>query len=128
MYLLGSEPAETRPGCARPGCALLPASSTSPGPHHGYFDIGTPHAGAAVIEDIVALGAQIVRCRMSHAEAGAVPTDTAGVTSSEGPSWRWARCLEYVSVTTPSAPGGWPTNGLEWDIRLASSPRRSVAR
>jgi N-acetylglucosaminyldiphosphoundecaprenol N-acetyl-beta-D-mannosaminyltransferase len=124
IYLLGSEP-----GIAREASDRLqrwyPRLQIA-GAHHGFFEIGSPHADR-VVEDIndrrpdillVGMGTPKQELWVQH-YADAIDADV---------FWTVGALFDYVSGRIPRAPGWLADNGLEWIFRLGVEPQRMWRR
>jgi N-acetylglucosaminyldiphosphoundecaprenol N-acetyl-beta-D-mannosaminyltransferase len=124
VYLLGSEPPTAQEAADRLR-RFYPRLNVV-GAHHGYFELGTPHA-ERVVEDIVARAPQIVLVGMSTPKQELWAdryADRLGGTVV----WTVGALFDYVSGHTPRAPRWLADNGLEWIFRLAIEPRRMWRR
>jgi N-acetylglucosaminyldiphosphoundecaprenol N-acetyl-beta-D-mannosaminyltransferase len=124
IYLLGSEPPTAQQAAARlrrfyPHLDVV-------GAHHGYFELGTPHA-ERVIEDIVERRPQIVLVGMSTPKQE-LWADRYADQLGGAVVWTVGALFDYVSGHTPRAPRWLADNGLEWIFRLAIEPRRMWRR
>ncbi len=124
IYLLGSEPPTAQEAAARLR-RFYPRLNVV-GAHHGYFEIGTPHA-ERVIEDIVACRPQIVLVGMSTPKQE-LWADRYADQLGGAVVWTVGALFDYVSGHTPRAPRWLADNGLEWIFRLAIEPRRMWRR
>ncbi|HEX3976505.1 MAG TPA: WecB/TagA/CpsF family glycosyltransferase [Solirubrobacteraceae bacterium] len=124
IYLLGSEPPTAQEAAARLR-RFYPRLDVV-GAHHGYFQIGTPHA-ERVIEDIVARRPQIVLVGMSTPKQE-LWADRYADQLGGAVVWTVGALFDYISGHTPRAPRWLADNGLEWIFRLAIEPRRMWRR
>jgi N-acetylglucosaminyldiphosphoundecaprenol N-acetyl-beta-D-mannosaminyltransferase len=124
IYLLGSEPGVTREAAGRLK-RWYPRLQVA-GTHHGFFDIGSPHA-ERVVEDINERRPDIVLVGMGtpkqedwvQAYCDRLNTDVL---------WTVGALFDYVSGRVPRAPGWLSDNGLEWIFRLGVEPQRMWRR
>lgn len=124
IYLLGSEPGIARRAADKlqrwyPGLRIA-------GTHHGYFELGTPHA-ERVVEDINARKPDILLVGMG------TPKQELWVQSQlphleVGVFWTVGALFDYVSGRVPRAPSWLADNGLEWIFRLGVEPQRMWRR
>ena len=124
IYLLGSEPGVADGAAQRlrryhPGLRIA-------GTHHGFFDIGSPHADR-VIEDINERRPDIVLVGMGTPKQEQWVEESAARVES-GILWTVGALFDYLSGRTPRAPHLIADNGFEWIFRLAVEPRRMWRR
>jgi N-acetylglucosaminyldiphosphoundecaprenol N-acetyl-beta-D-mannosaminyltransferase len=124
IYLLGSEPPTAQEAAARLR-RFYPRLNVV-GAHHGYFEVGTPHA-ERVVEDIIARRPQIVLVGMSTPKQE-LWADRYADQLGGAVVWTVGALFDYVSGHTPRAPRWLADNGLEWIFRLAIEPRRMWRR
>lgn len=124
IYLLGSEP-----GIAAEAAARLtrwyPRLRIA-GTHHGFFEIGSPHA-ERVVEDINARRPDILLTGMGTPKQERWVTEHADRVDA-GVLWTVGALFDYVSGRIPRAPGWLADNGLEWIFRLGIEPQRMWRR
>jgi N-acetylglucosaminyldiphosphoundecaprenol N-acetyl-beta-D-mannosaminyltransferase len=124
IYLLGSEPRVAGEATAR--LRRWYPRLTVAGSHHGFFDIGSPHA-ERVVEDINERQPDILLVGMGtpkqeqwvEAYADRLDVDVC---------WTVGALFDYVSGRVPRAPGWLSDNGLEWIFRLGVEPQRMWRR
>jgi N-acetylglucosaminyldiphosphoundecaprenol N-acetyl-beta-D-mannosaminyltransferase len=124
IYLLGSEPgiaAEAGERLKRWYPRLRVA-----GTHHGFFEIGSPHA-ERVVEDINARRPDILLAGMGTPKQEQWVTEHADRVDA-GVLWTVGALFDYVSGRIPRAPGWLADNGLEWIFRLGIEPQRMWRR
>jgi N-acetylglucosaminyldiphosphoundecaprenol N-acetyl-beta-D-mannosaminyltransferase len=124
IYLLGSEPPTAHEAAAR--LRRFYPHLNVVGAHHGYFELGTPHA-ERVVEDIVARRPQLVLVGMSTPKQE-LWADRYADQLGGAVVWTVGALFDYVSGHTPRAPRWLADNGLEWIFRLAIEPRRMWRR
>jgi N-acetylglucosaminyldiphosphoundecaprenol N-acetyl-beta-D-mannosaminyltransferase len=124
IYLLGSEPGVA----AEAGERLkrwYPRLEIA-GTHHGFFEIGSPHA-ERVVEDINARRPDILLTGMGTPKQEQWVTEHADRVDA-GVLWTVGALFDYVSGRIPRAPGWLADNGLEWIFRLGIEPQRMWRR
>ena len=124
IYLLGSEP-----GVAGTAAERLrrwyPRLEIS-GCHHGFFDIGSPHADR-VVEDINARRPDILLVGMGTPKQELWVQEYAEHLDVDV-FWTVGALFDYVSGRRPRAPGWRADKGLEWIFRLGIEPQRMWRR
>ena len=119
VYLLGSEPGRRPPGRRR-GCGAGTRACEVAGRHHGFFELGSPHA-ERVVEDINARRPDILLVGHGHAQAGAVGAGARRRLDVDV-FWTVGALFDYVSRPRSRARrGGWPTTGWNGSSDSASS-------
>lgn len=124
IYLLGSEPMVARRAADRLR-RRFPRLRVA-GSHHGYFDLGSPHADR-VVEDVNARRPDIVLVGMGSPKQELWVRGTAARLDA-GVVWTVGALFDYVSGRVPRAPAWLADNGLEWIFRLAVEPQRMWRR
>jgi N-acetylglucosaminyldiphosphoundecaprenol N-acetyl-beta-D-mannosaminyltransferase len=124
IYLLGSEPGVAH-GAAHRLRHYYPELRIA-GTHHGFFDIGSPHADR-VIEDINERRPDIVLVGMGTPKQEQWVEESAARVES-GILWTVGALFDYVSGRVPRAPRWLADNGLEWIFRLAIDPQHMWRR
>jgi N-acetylglucosaminyldiphosphoundecaprenol N-acetyl-beta-D-mannosaminyltransferase len=124
IYLLGSEPVVAREAAERLH-RWYPRLQIA-GSHHGFFDIGSPHA-ERVLEDINERRPDILLVGMG------TPKQEHWVQQhfhrlDVDVFWTVGALFDYVSGRVPRAPGWLSDNGLEWIFRLGVEPQRMWRR
>jgi N-acetylglucosaminyldiphosphoundecaprenol N-acetyl-beta-D-mannosaminyltransferase len=124
IYLLGSEPGVAREAAARlqrwyPGLRVA-------GTHHGFFEIGSPHA-ERVVEDINDRRPDILLVGMGTPKQELWVQQHADRIDADV-FWTVGALFDYVSGRIPRAPGWLADNGLEWIFRLGIEPQRMWRR
>jgi N-acetylglucosaminyldiphosphoundecaprenol N-acetyl-beta-D-mannosaminyltransferase len=124
IYLLGSEP-----GIAGEAAQRLrrwyPRLRVA-GSHHGFFEIGSPHA-ERVVEDINAREPDILLVGMGTPKQELWVQQYAADIDADV-FWTVGALFDYVSGRIPRAPGWLADNGLEWIFRLGIEPQRMWRR
>jgi N-acetylglucosaminyldiphosphoundecaprenol N-acetyl-beta-D-mannosaminyltransferase len=124
LYLLGSEP-----GASADAAAELqrwyPRLEVC-GTHHGYFDIGAPHA-ERVLEHIADTSPDVLLVGMGTPQQE-LWVERYADRLDVGVVWTVGALFDYLSSRTPRAPHWLSDNGLEWIFRLAIEPRRMWRR
>jgi N-acetylglucosaminyldiphosphoundecaprenol N-acetyl-beta-D-mannosaminyltransferase len=124
IYLLGSEPMVA--GRAADRLRRRFPRLRVAGSHHGYFDLGSPHADR-VVEDVNARRPDIVLVGMGSPKQELWVRGTAARLDA-GVVWTVGALFDYVSGRVPRAPAWLADNGLEWIFRLAVEPQRMWRR
>src|ERR1700722_286944 len=124
IYLLGSEPPIARQTAA-PLANWYPRLQIV-GPHHGFFDLDSPH-NERVIEDIVEARPRIVLVGMGTPKQE-LWVDRYADRLGGAVVWTVGALFDYVSGHVPRAPRWLADNGLEWIFRLAIEPQRMWRR
>jgi N-acetylglucosaminyldiphosphoundecaprenol N-acetyl-beta-D-mannosaminyltransferase len=124
IYLLGSEPGVALEASARlrrwyPRLNVV-------GAHHGFFEIGSPHA-ERVVEDINAKKPDILLVGMGTPKQEVWVQEHFGRLDVDV-FWTVGALMDYVSGRIPRAPGWLADNGLEWIFRLGIEPQRMWRR
>jgi len=124
VYLLGSEPGVAHQAAERlrrwyPRLAIV-------GTHHGFFEIGSPHA-ERVVEDINARRPDVVLVGMGTPKQELWVQEHAADVEADV-LWTVGALFDYVSGRIPRAPGWLADNGLEWIFRLGIEPQRMWRR
>ena len=124
LYLLGSEPPLAREAAARLK-RFYPRLDVA-GPHHGFFEIGSPHA-ERVVEDINDRQPDILLVGMGTPKQELWVQEYASRIDADV-FWTVGALFDYVSGRIPRAPGWLADNGLEWIFRLGIEPQRMWRR
>jgi N-acetylglucosaminyldiphosphoundecaprenol N-acetyl-beta-D-mannosaminyltransferase len=124
IYLLGSEPGTAAAAAARLR-RWYPRLRVA-GHHHGFFDVGSPHA-ERVVEDINERRPDIVLVGMGTPKQE-LWVQQHGERLDVGVLWTVGALFDYVSGRIPRAPGWLADNGLEWIFRLGIEPQRMWRR
>ena len=124
VYLLGSEPGVA--GEAAQRLQRWYPKLNVVGSHHGFFEIGSPHA-ERVVEHVNACAPDILLVGMG------TPKQELWVEQHFGRLdvdvfWTVGALFDYVSGRIPRAPGWLADNGLEWIFRLGIEPQRMWRR
>jgi N-acetylglucosaminyldiphosphoundecaprenol N-acetyl-beta-D-mannosaminyltransferase len=124
IYLLGSEPG-TAAEAAQRLRRWYPRLDIA-GAHHGFFEIGSPHA-ERVVEDINARRPDILLVGMGTPKQELWVQQNFDRIDADV-FWTVGALFDYVSGRIPRAPGWLADNGLEWIFRLGIEPQRMWRR
>jgi N-acetylglucosaminyldiphosphoundecaprenol N-acetyl-beta-D-mannosaminyltransferase len=124
VYLLGSEPGIA--GQAAERLRRWYPRLRIAGSHHGFFEIGSPHA-ERVVEDINARRPDILLVGMGTPKQELWVQEHAAHLDVDV-LWTVGALFDYVSGRIPRAPGWLADNGLEWIFRLGIEPQRMWRR